>query len=161
MNDTTTTNDAALANLLCFSIYSTEHAFNQLYRPLLADMGLTYPQYLVMTLLWAQDDRTVRELGQALHLQSNTLTPLLKRLEALDLVTRRRDADDERVVRIGLTRRGRGLQAAASKIPDCVAKATGLSAKELGDAIAMLNTLRDRVAQNAVSEKAGVISDRL
>lgn len=161
MNDTPTTKDAALANLLCFSIYSAEHAFNQLYRPLLADMGLTYPQYLVMTLLWAQDDRTVRELGQALHLQSNTLTPLLKRLEALELITRRRDANDERVVRIRLTRQGRSLQAAARKIPDCIAEATGLTARELRDAITMLNTLRDRVAQSATSEKAGVVADRL
>ncbi|SMF70624.1 DNA-binding transcriptional regulator, MarR family [Tistlia consotensis] len=153
MNDVRTEKDAALADLLCFSIYSAEHAFTQLYRPLLEGMGLTYPQYLVMTLLWARDDRTVRDLGQALHLQSNTLTPLLKRLEALELVTRRRDETDERVVRIRLTGRGRSLRKGAAAIPDCVAEATGLSPDALRDAIALLDRLRDSLAACGKAEQ--------
>lgn len=146
MNERTMREDAALKDLLCFSIYSTELAFNQLYRPLLEDLGLTYPQYLVMTLLWAQDDRTVGQLGDALRLKSNTLTPLLKKLEAMDLVTRRRDDEDERVVRISLTKAGRALRAKAKRIPRCIAEATGMSQRELAEMITQVNRLRDRIA---------------
>ncbi|GAB4356648.1 MAG: MarR family transcriptional regulator [Oricola sp.] len=148
--------DAPLGSLICFSVYSAEHAFNQLYRGLLGELGLTYPQYLVLTLLWAKDDRTVSELGSALRLQSNTLTPLLKRLEALRLVARRRDREDERVVRVTLTGQGRSLQERAAEIPQCVGRATGLSARELEDAIALLNRLRDSVEMAANGDGAAV-----
>ena len=137
--------EAALADLLCFSVYSANHAFNQLYAPLLAELGLTYPQYLVMRLLWDRDDRSVRALGRALQLRSNTLTPLLKRLEALGLVTRRRDPADERVVRIALTAPGRALAGRAAGIPGCIAAATGLSPRELEETIGLINRLRDRL----------------
>lgn len=146
--------DPALADLLCFSVYSTEHAFSQLYRPLLAELGLTYPQYLVMTLLWARDGRTVRELGRALHLQSNTLTPLLKRLETLGLLSRRRDSDDERVVRVALMAGGRALREKARDIPACVAEATGMSPTELEKAIALVNRLRENLLEKSAADDA-------
>lgn len=146
------TRDPALAELLCFAIYSAGHAFTQLYRKELSAMGLTYPQYLVMTLLWARDGRTVRELGEALHLQSNTLTPLLKRLEAMDLVSRRREASDERVVRIHLSARGDALRGEGAKVPECIARASGLSEAEMKTAIALVGQVRERVAAAATQE---------
>lgn len=149
MNKTNTEAASGLEKLICFSVYSAEHAFNQLYRTLLGDLGLTYPQYLVLTLLWSKDDRSVSEIGSALRLQSNTLTPLLKRLEALEFVARKRDPEDERVVRITLTRRGRALKAKAADIPQCVGRATGLTAGELKDAITLLDRLRDNVEKAA------------
>ena len=85
-----------LDNFLCFAVYTAGHAFNRLYKPLLEALGLTYPQYLAMVALWEKDDQTVGELGEKLFLESNTLTPLLKRLEGMGLVTRVRDKADER-----------------------------------------------------------------
>ena len=92
-----------LGEFLCFAVYSASHAFNRVYKPLLDELGLTYPQYLVMVLLWEQDDQTVGSLGEKLFLESSTLTPLLKRLEALGYVKRTRDPVDERQVRVRLT----------------------------------------------------------
>src|SRR5215218_5970457 len=94
---------------LCFSVYSTAHAFNRFYKPILEPLGLTYPQYLVMLVLWDQDGRTVKEIGQHLQLDSGTLTPVLKRLQALGYVQRSRDLPDERQVRVTLTERGRAI----------------------------------------------------
>src|SRR5258706_16439520 len=99
-----------LGEFLCFAVYSASHAFNRVYKPLLDELGLTYPQYLVMVLLWEQDDQTVGSLGEKLFLESSTLTPLLKRLEALGYVKRTRDPVDERQVRVRLTERGRALR---------------------------------------------------
>ncbi|MBX2853951.1 MAG: MarR family transcriptional regulator [Rhodobacteraceae bacterium] len=147
MNELREKKDPALGDLLCFSIYSAEHAFTQLYRPQLAELGLTYPQYLVMTLLWDRDDRTVRDLGGALHLQSNTLTPLLKRLEALGHVSRSRDLNDERVVRIRLTDKGKALKTGAADIPNCIGHATGMSPEELRSAIKLIDRLRHNVSR--------------
>ena len=106
-----------LDNQLCFSVYAAAHAFAQAYKPHLAPLGLTYPQYLVMLLLWERDGRAVNELGQPLHLDSGTLTPLLKRMEKAGLVTRRRSEKDERVMQIHLTETGRALRAKAAHIP--------------------------------------------
>lgn len=106
-----------LDEFLCFAIYSAGHAFNQFYRPLLSEIGLTYPQYLAMVSLWSRDGKTVKELGEAMFLESSTLTPLLKRLEALKLVTRRRDPADERQVFIELTAGGRALRARLLFLP--------------------------------------------
>jgi len=119
-----------LEEFLCFSIYSASHAFNRVYQPLLRDLELTYPQFIAMVLLWEQDGQTVGELGQKLLLQSNTLTPMLKRLEVLGLIKRRRDAADERQVRINLTEAGRKVQLRASDIVRSVRKATGLKDKQ-------------------------------
>src|SRR5258708_6026527 len=121
----------ALEDLLCFAVYSASHAFSRVYKPLLDELGLTYPQYLVMVSLWAKDDQTVGELGEPLFLESSTLTPLLKRLEANDYVARSRDPSDERQVRIRLTNQGRALHRKAPEIPRCILGATGLSLMHL------------------------------
>lgn len=113
-------------DMVCFAFYAASHAFTRVYKPLLDPLGLTYPQYLAMVSLWTEDDRTVGSLGAALGLESSTLTPLLKRLEALGHVARRRDAHDERVVRVKLTPTGRALQEKARHIPGCILAATGL-----------------------------------
>jgi len=144
-----------LADFLCFSIYETGHAFNQLYRQLLSDLGLTYPQYLVMTLLWRCDDRNVKAIGRELGLASNTLTPLLKRLESADLIRRLRDAGDERVVRISLTKKGAALYARAKEIPSYVSAATGLNADATADLIDKLNSLRSEIAKATESFNSG------
>jgi len=120
-----------LDDFLCFAVYSASHAFNRLYKPLLDALGLTYPQYLVMVTLWERDDRTVGEIGERLFLESNTLTPLLKRLEAAGLLSRRRDPADERQVRLVLTPEGRALRDKAQSVPGCILEATALTA---GDA---------------------------
>jgi DNA-binding MarR family transcriptional regulator len=127
-----------LQEFLCFSIYSASHAFNRVYQPLLKDLNLTYPQFIAMVLLWEQDGQSVGELGQKLLLQSNTLTPMLKRLETLGLVKRSRDSADERQVRIKLTEAGRKLRQQSSDIVRSVRKATGLEDeqfKELRDGV--------------------------
>src|SRR6187200_10539 len=107
----------ALDNQLCFALYSASLAMTKLYKPLLDELGLTYPQYLAMLALWEQDGLMVSEIGDRLSLDSGTLTPLLKRLEAAGLVSRIRDVQDERRVHITLTAAGRKLKARAQKIP--------------------------------------------
>lgn len=120
-----------LDNQICFAVYSAAHAFAQAYKPHLDPMGLTYPQYLVMLLLWEQDGRSVNELGQPLHLDSGTLTPLLKRMEKAGLVTRKRDTKDERIMRIHLTDHGRSLRERARAIPPAMLCASGLELEGL------------------------------
>jgi DNA-binding MarR family transcriptional regulator len=102
---------------LCFALYAASRAMTNAYRPLLQDIDLTYPQYLVMLVLWQQDDVSIGELGEQLHLDSGTLTPLLKRLEARQLIKRARDPADERQVRLTLTRAGEAMRQAASFVP--------------------------------------------
>ena len=131
-----------LQEFLCFSIYSASHAFNRVYQPLLSDIGLTYPQFIAMILLWNEDGQTVGELGQKLILQSNTLTPMLKRLETLGLVKRSRDSVDERQVRINLTEAGRKLRLQASDIVRTVRTATGLQDMQLKDLKEGVDALR-------------------
>lgn len=111
-----------LSQQLCFAVYSAGHAFNRAYKPILAPLGLTYPQYLVMLVLWERDDITVTEIGSRLQLDSGTLTPLLKRLEVSGLVARRRDTTDERQVRIQLTDKGTALRDRARAVPVEMAK---------------------------------------
>lgn len=110
---------------LCFAVYAAGQAFNRLYRGLLEPLGLTYPQYLVMLVLWRGDGVPVSTIGQKLGLDTGTLTPLLKRLEVNGLVTRTRSAVDERKVEIGLTDTGRALEEKARDIPQAVACASG------------------------------------
>jgi DNA-binding MarR family transcriptional regulator len=98
--------DLKLNDFLCFAVYAAGHGFNRVYKPLLEPPGLTYPQYLVMTALWERDDQTVGALGERLPLESNTLTPLLKRLESQGRIRRVRDPRDERQVRVQLTDAG-------------------------------------------------------
>jgi DNA-binding MarR family transcriptional regulator len=131
-----------LPEFLCFTIYSASHAFTRVYQPLLKQLRLTYPQFIAMILLWEEDGQTVNELGGKLFLQSNTLTPMLKRLERLGYVVRTRDSEDERQVRIHLTETGRKLQLKASDIVRDVRKATGLPDKQFKDLRAGVDTLR-------------------
>lgn len=139
---------------LCFALYSAHHAFNRAYKPLLDALGLTYPQYLAMMVLWERDGLMVREVGARLHLDSGTLTPLLKRLEAAGLIQRRRASDDERQVRIMLTPRGRALRTTAAEVPCRVFEAVGRSVAEVGALRADLLRLRDRLEEVAEADPA-------
>jgi DNA-binding MarR family transcriptional regulator len=121
-----TGNPLDLGKQLCFAVYSTAHAFNRLYKPLLDPIGITYPQYLVMLVLWEDEGIPVKRLGEQLMLDSGTLTPLLKRLESMGLVARRRNSADERQVLISLTEQGRHLRDKAQAVPAAVGCATGL-----------------------------------
>jgi DNA-binding MarR family transcriptional regulator len=140
-----------LSNQLCFAIYSAAHAFNAVYKPLLDPVGLTYPQYLVMLVLWEQDGRTVKEIGEKLFLDSGTLTPLLKRLEAAKLVRRTRDPEDERQVRITLTDAGQALRGKAESIPVAIGCATGKQLREIekirNDVFALRDALNAAVGE--------------
>lgn len=144
-NPTERTGGKGLAEHLCFAIYSAHHAFNRVYKPALDALGLTYPQYLALVLLWDEDDQTVGGLGDKLFLQSNTLTPLLKRLEALGHVERRRDPVDERQVRIRLTAQGSALRSGAECLPDDIRLAAGLSVEELLAMSDRVAAMRDRL----------------
>jgi DNA-binding MarR family transcriptional regulator len=136
-----------LANQLCFAAYAVSHAFNRVYKPLLEALGLTYPQYLVMITLWERDGLLVKEIGALLDLDSGTLTPLLKRLEAAGLVRRTRDASDERQVRITLTEAGLTLRAKALDVPMRIACAAGRPVEALialkNDLLQLRDTLND------------------
>ncbi|WP_420138911.1 MarR family winged helix-turn-helix transcriptional regulator [Sphingomonas sp.] len=134
--------DIGLDRFLCFAVYSTGLAFNRVYKPLLDRLDLTYPQYLAMVALWQEDGQTVSQLGEKLFLESNTLTPLIKRLEAAGYVNRRRDTKDERVVRVSLTDAGRALAQQAACLPEQILQATGVSEAQLGDMHAALTALR-------------------
>lgn len=131
---------------LCFALYSTLLGVNKVYRTLLRELDLTYPQYLVMLVLWEGDGVTVSALGERLYLDSGTLTPLLKRLEASGLIARLRDAEDERRVRISLTPAGRLLRDAAESIPPCVLQRSQCSLPELAALTGQLKTLRARLS---------------
>lgn len=133
---------AALEKQLCFALYSTSLTMTKIYRSLLSPLGLTYPQYLVMLVLWERDDISVTELGDRLMLDSGTLTPLLKRLESTGLLQRQRDTADERRVRLSLTRRGRGLRRRTTSFAKIVTSATGFSAAELNGLTAQIYRLR-------------------
>jgi DNA-binding MarR family transcriptional regulator len=147
---TTSSDDSLrLANQVCFALYSTHLAMTRVYRPLLDSLGLTYPQYLVMLLLWEEDGQAMKTLGDKLALDSGTLTPLLKRLEAQELVTRSRDADDERLVRIRLTPRGSTLREKAECLPARIAEASGCSLPELAGLRETLLRLRGELDRAA------------
>jgi DNA-binding MarR family transcriptional regulator len=131
--------------MLCFTVYSTAHAFNRVYKPLLDALQLTYPQYLVMLGLWERDGVTVKQIGEQLHLDSGTLTPLLKRLESAGLVRRARDAADERQVRISITPKGTALREKARTVGHGVVDACQQSRDELKALNAQLVKLRDKL----------------
>lgn len=141
-----------LNHQLCFAIYSAAHAFNRAYKPLLDPVGLTYPQYLVMLVLWEEDGQTVGEIGDKLRLESSTLTPLLKRLEAAGQVRRTRDSTDERQVRVRLTASGRALRERATGIPCAMAEATGRPTPEIERLKAEILVLREALARASLPE---------
>lgn len=133
--------DLLLSNQLCFALHSAAHAVARTYKPLLDRLGgITYPQYLVLLVLWERDRQTVGEIGRHLHLDSGTLTPLLKRLEAVGLVIRARDGEDERQVRVSLSARAWEMRGEACRIPAEIAAAAGRSPRDLG-------ALRDEVVR--------------
>lgn len=138
-----------LDNQLCFAVYSASLAMTRLYKPLLEKLGLTYPQYLVLLVLWEHDGLTVSEVGERLSLDSGTLTPLLKRLEANGLVARIRDVADERRVHVNLTAAGRKLKARAADVPGCLISASECSVPELISLTKQIQSLRDRVKKAA------------
>lgn len=134
-----------LDNQLCFALYSASLAMTKLYTPLLSALNLTYPQYLVLLVLWEQDGLTVTALGERLSLNSGTLTPLLKRMESSGLLVRERSQEDERRVLVSLTSEGKKLKARAAAIPPCVAEATDCSLSELMALTQQLKALRNRL----------------
>jgi MarR family transcriptional regulator, organic hydroperoxide resistance regulator len=133
----------ALESQFCFALYSASLAMTKVYKPFLDKLGLTYPQYLVMLVLWQQDGQLVKEIGEKLFLDSGTLTPLLKRLEAAELIVRTRDEEDERQVRITLTREGRALKKKAQEIPAQVVCASGQPLDTLIKLRSQLSTIRN------------------
>ena len=134
-----------LDNQICFAVYSAAHAFNRVYKPLLDRLGLTYPQYLVMLVLWERDDVPLRDIGERLFLDSGTLTPLLKRLEAAHLVKRTRSSEDERQVLIALTPQGHALKDKARNVPQSILAASDCSVGELVAMKDEIAALRDRL----------------
>ena len=136
---------AVLEDQLCFALYAASRAMTARYRPLLDAVGLTYPQYLVMMLLWEEDNQTVGQLGARLSLDSGTLSPLLKRLTTAGLVTRHRRVEDERSVAIALTDAGRALQEKAGAISEEIICALDLDREEFADLKAKLNLVTERV----------------
>ena len=141
-----------LDDFLCFAVYSANLALNRLNKPVLDELGLTYPQYLVLVVLYEQDNQTVSALGDKLFLDSSTLTPLLKRLEALGHLTRQRDPEDERQVRVRLTPRGRKAREGALPFRSELVKATGLGAAEFQRLREELVKLRTNISHSVDAE---------
>ena len=146
MNPTFTLDDH-----LCFALYGAHQAMGAVYKPLLDPLGLTYPQYLVLITLWDQDAQSVGQIGAKLGLASNTLTPLLKRMERAGLLTRSRSANDERQVILTLTDAGRAMEAQAAHISGCILQASGLGLDGLIDLQTRIRALRDRLGQSLES----------
>ncbi|WP_411041564.1 MarR family winged helix-turn-helix transcriptional regulator [Streptomyces collinus] len=140
---------------ICFSLHAASRAFNGVYRVVLKDLGLTYPQYLVMLVLWERDDLPVKKLGEQLRLDSGTLSPLVKRLEAAGLVRRERSAQDERSVRVRLTEEGAALRERALEVPRRIAAATGFGVAEIGELRERLDQLTSALDAAALSEAPG------
>jgi len=130
-----------LADFLCFSIYSANLAFGRAYRPILDELGLTYTQYIAIIALWEQDNQTVTSLGEKLFLESNTLTPILKKLEAMGYLRRARDPGDERQVLVSLTDAGRALRERGLEMN--LVEACGLTPDEFTNVQQAIATLRD------------------
>ncbi|HEY9535977.1 MAG TPA: MarR family transcriptional regulator [Kiloniellaceae bacterium] len=137
-----------LDHQFCFAVYSAAHALNRAYKPLLDALGVTYPQYLVLLTLWTEDGQSVGEIGERLMLESSTLTPMLKRLEAAGLIRRARNPDDERQVRIRLTPKGRRLHDRAQAVPPAIVKATQCEAETLGRLRDRLFGVRDAILES-------------
>jgi DNA-binding MarR family transcriptional regulator len=136
-----------LSDYLCFAVYSANLAFGKAYKPILEELGLTYTQYVTIIALWEEDNQTVSGLGEKLFLESNTLTPMLKKLEAMGYLERRRDPEDERQVRVSLTKTGRRLREKALKMD--LTDATGLASDEFAKVQKAIVALRNNLI-NAV-----------
>ncbi|AKU96813.1 Organic hydroperoxide resistance transcriptional regulator [Labilithrix luteola] len=138
-----------LDNQVCFALYAASRAMTAAYQPLLEPLGLTYPQYLVLLVLWETDGIRVSQIGERLHLDSGTLTPLLKRLETQGVIERRRSAGDERVVEVHLTAAGKRLRKAAAEIPKALLCKTGGPAEDL---VRLQKTVR-KLTQNLLDSR--------
>lgn len=134
--------------MLCFSLYSASRAMTRAYQPLLEPLGLTYPQYIVLMTLWAEDTQPVGQIGQRLALETNTLTPLLKRMETSGLIHRTRSKSDERRVIVSLSGKGRLLQSQTAHIDACITKASGLTDDQARRLTAGINTLTQSLANS-------------
>ncbi len=145
--------DVTLDQRLCLALYTASRAMTARYRPSLADLGLTYPQYLVMVLLWEQGASSVTAIGQGLTLDSSTLSPLLKRLQAMGLVTRTRAATDERLMIIGLTEQGAAMQTEAAHVAVDLCEATGLP---LVNQLELVQTLHELTSELDASTRAAL-----
>ena len=144
----------ALDQQLCFAVYSAAHALNRTYKPLLDPYGLTYPQYIALMTLWQEDGRTVKALGARLGLDSGTLSPLLKRLEAAGYITRARDRSDERQVLVTLTDKGRAMERDALAIRMEIGKATGCTLEALQALTGELQAMTERLEAGAARDDA-------
>lgn len=141
-----TTCTITLDDMICFDVYAANLAIGRLYKPLLTQFGVTYPQYLVLMSLWEKDGQTVGEIGALLGLESSTLTPLIKRLAAAGLVTRLRAVEDERRVHISLTDKGRDMANSRDQMAECLVGAAGLTLQEFGQLRELLRKLRSNLA---------------
>jgi len=144
----------ALDDQLCFALYAASRAITARYRPMLDELGVTYPQYLVLMLLWEEDGQTVGQLGQRLALDSGTLSPLLKRLTSAGLVTRHRRADDERSVSVRLTDAGRALQAPARAVSANMIGALDLDTEQFDELRSQLRSITERVGTTPQGARA-------
>jgi DNA-binding MarR family transcriptional regulator len=142
--------DTGLEQMVCFQLYAASRAMTSLYRPALDAVGLTYPQYVAMMVVWHRGRITVRDLGRALHLDSGTLSPLLKRLESQGFVARTRGTDDERTVWIEATDQGLQLQRRVADLPERLACAVGLTTGELRQLHDLLSRARDSADHNSL-----------
>ncbi len=140
-----------LSDFFCFALYSAHKAMQRATRPAFTELGITYPQYLVLVTLWEKDGQLVNEIGHILYLESSTLTPVIKKLEAMGLVTRQRDPEDERKVRVKLTARGKRMEARAEPFFGAVKELTGLSDRRFEELQAEIVAVRDRLLEASSS----------
>ena len=145
-NDSSAPIELPLDDRLCLALYAASRAMTSRYRPILEPLGLTYPQYLVMVLLWEEGVQTVRSIGARLRLESSTLSPLLKRLDGLGLIERRRSSTDERSVNIELSSQGRALEELAVRVPDQICQAAKLASVEQTALVKQLRTLAQNLS---------------
>lgn len=155
MSASASASSVRLDERLCLALYTASRAMTARYRPSLAALGLSYPQYLVMVLLWEEGPHTVGQVGRRLGLESSTLSPLLKRLEAAGLVTRARDGHDERSVTVDLTEAGRALERRAAGVITEVCEATGLSVPRQAELVAELRALAARLEESSARSAEG------
>ncbi|MEK1886347.1 MAG: MarR family transcriptional regulator [Phyllobacterium sp.] len=143
---------AKLADFMCFSVYSANLAYSRVYRPVLDELGLTYPQYITIIALWEEDRQTVKSLSEKLFLEPSTMTPMLKRLEAMGYLARARDKEDERNVRVTLTAAGRRLREKGFGFGEVTMKASGLTPEEFPILQKAIATLRDNLVKASRGE---------
>jgi DNA-binding MarR family transcriptional regulator len=148
-----------LSNQICFPIYSVSRLLTKAYKPYLEDLGITYPQYLVLMVLWENDKVSVNQITEKLLLNTNTMSPLLKRMEKLDLVNRSRSKEDERIVIIALTDKGRELKTKALPIPDRLFNEIVTDKFEIDDMLKLKDTLCELISVLTVKNEVSVQSD--